>query len=358
MSVMLKSVVESNLKEYFKEIIINDFSESIYFKQSVMGNAVKATVDLFQKAIEDIKKRASGDKFIRKCTLDLIVALEMEKCVHDVFFKVYNIKVEPFSRGCTTTAGPEFLKVHFSYFKTLNLLPQVTFSWEVDNIYIYPELSTHASQPLKLVMSDWEKALNRIKTNCTIKFNDGEILSAHKGILELRSDYFFGLFNSGMAEARDGVVKFDTDQKVGKEVIRFLYTGMLSEAQGDLAFYVAIFRKAHEIDCQDLQALSIQSIFKKISSPLTISEFEILMGVGVDCSNEKILTLCLQFANELDVEINDLWSWVENPEEIEILKNLAEKNGCDKVVNQLNKRTLALCKEMHNKLKGATASTA
>jgi len=54
-------------------------------------------------------------------------------------------------------------------------------------------------------------------------------IKAHKAILSARSTHFRGLFESGMQESVTGKIELDDDPEIIKEVLKFLYSGILPE---------------------------------------------------------------------------------------------------------------------------------
>ena len=63
----------------------------------------------------------------------------------------------------------------------------------------------------------------------------GQEIKAHKAILTARSDHFRSVFKSGMKESISKEIELDDDPTIFKELLRFLYSGLLPENLDQIA---------------------------------------------------------------------------------------------------------------------------
>lgn len=102
------------------------------------------------------------------------------------------------------------------------------------------------SQNMLDLLNDEESA------DVTLHFSTtGEEIKAHKTILIARSVFFRSLFKSGMKESRANEVELDDDPWVFKELLKFLYSGLLPGNMDEIA--MALFPVADKYVLDDLK---------------------------------------------------------------------------------------------------------
>jgi len=107
----------------------------------------------------------------------------------------------------------------------------------LDNINLLTERSPQEKRMMSLFMSEDESDISFMVEDKT--------LHAHKEILSLKYQYFKNLFNSGMAESRQKIIKIpDCEYRVFQEFMRFLYCDEV-RLDIDLACKLLIFAEKH-----------------------------------------------------------------------------------------------------------------
>lgn len=76
--------------------------------------------------------------------------------------------------------------------------------------------------------------MERQFTDFCIKTADGKKIKVHKNILASRSDYFYGMLNSGLKEIEDNAVKVTEVAAVMEEMLRYIYCAKIEGLPGPL----------------------------------------------------------------------------------------------------------------------------
>lgn len=92
---------------------------------------------------------------------------------------------------------------------------------------------------------------NPIHSDITLKSNDGKVLTAHKNILSVGSDYFNAMFSYKFKDSESNVIKFNVNFKTLREVARYIYTNEINYDNYDDAIDYFLF--ANELCLENLE---------------------------------------------------------------------------------------------------------
>jgi len=152
---------------------------------------------------------------------------------------------------------------------------------------------------------------------------EGKILPAHKDILIQKSQYFAGLFNSGMIESRQNVIEIpDCEYQVFQEFLRYLYCEEL-KLDIDVAQKLYLFAEKHLKD--DLKDKCFDFLRENIDSE---NVYKIL---DFACEQElsQLQSWCLNFfLTKIDMEdVSELIKYLDQQSKLEFAnENIHLKN--------------------------------
>ena len=121
----------------------------------------------------------------------------------------------------------------------------------------------------------------------TIKVEDKEY-RAHRLILAIHSDYFHGLFSSGMKEVSEGIVELKGIKKeVFGLVFAYIYTGQLKEELAD-EILSDVIGVANMLQISDLEVQSVGAFLSTIKAGNCLDKRSRLEQMQAFSSNPKI----------------------------------------------------------------------
>lgn len=122
-----------------------------------------------------------------------------------------------------------------------------------------------------------------------IETNDGEVLDAHKSFLAGHSPVFKAMFQHDTEESRNSRVKLeDINGKAMKEVLRYIYTGVLKNGK-EVAKDVLVAADKYQID--GLKTRCCEILVKEVTSENAAK----MIKIADDVQNETLFQRCMEF---------------------------------------------------------------
>jgi len=152
-------------------------------------------------------------------------------------------------------------------------------------------------------------------TDVSIRVGD-ESFHAHKSILAARSVYFRSLFRSGMAETISNEIKIeDADPRAFKELLRFLYSGLLPNDLGAIA--MSLLPLADRFGALALKELCVTAVEKAVKVETVIDAFSLAQSHSCPSLNEK----CLAFikANRQTLKTTESWKRLKSDHQLAVV---------------------------------------
>ena len=140
-------------------------------------------------------------------------------------------------------------------------------------------------------------------------------IKAHKNILMARSVFFWSLFKSGMKESVSNKVELDDDPAIFKELLKFLYSGLLPGNMDEIA--TKLLPVADKYAVEELKELCKLSLRRNLSAKSVVQVMQLADNHNCPDLFESAAPIFKENLKDLDQS-----SWDELEKESKLLVKL------------------------------------
>jgi len=160
--------------------------------------------------------------------------------------------------------------------------------------------------------------LFKFKEAADVTFSVGkERIKVHKHVLKMRSNYFLSMFDSGMEESKTNLIEIkDADPKAFKELIKFLYSGLLPENIDAIAMDLLPIADRYEV--QELTDMCVTAIRRNLSVENVIES--LVLAETYNCEN--LLNSCVPLFKKNLKDLRKSKKWKEMKKYPDLLSKL------------------------------------